>query len=350
MCALFTRCLVCLTPFEPNEELEYLPHGNRFAYDAGRGRLWVVCTHCRRWSLAPIEERWEALEELERVATDRAKLLSQTENIALLRAGPVDIVRVGRARLAEEAWWRYGQELTGRRQQFRKISLIGSATVGAVILGGWATGAVGFIGTWWLWRRAPGKIPDIARWFRFGSTAWRGQTRCLSCGHEYREIRFKDRKRLYLRADDAEGGVGLSGACPSCGATGRYGFRLQGAEGERAVRRILAYHHFSGASEQRVLAATKLIESAGSTRQFASSALGEGRRLGEFDRTGAIAVEIAANETLEQHLLESELAELEATWRAEEEIAAIADGELTPLPLLESLRRRVVGQHVRGEP
>lgn len=36
--------------------------------------------------------------------------------------------------------------------------------------------------------------------------------------------------------------------------------------------------------------------------------------------------------------LELELEELGARWREEEEIAAIADGELTPLPLLDRLR------------
>ena len=57
-----------------------------------------------------------------------------------------------------------------------------------------------------------------------------------------------------------------------------------------------------------------------------------------------MALEIAANESAEQHLLELELAELEAHWRREEELAAIVDGELTPLPLLESLRRKVTGR------
>ena len=55
-------------------------------------------------------------------------------------------------------------------------------------------------------------------------------------------------------------------------------------------------------------------------------------------------MEIAANESSEQRLLEMELNELEAHWETEEELAAIIDGELTPLPLLETLRRRVAGQ------
>ncbi len=117
---MYTRCLICSTPFEPNEELEHFPVGKRLAFDPARGRLWAICRSCKRWSLTPIEERWEALEELEKVTRDRARLLSQTDNIALLRAGPLEIVRVGRANLSEEAWWRYGRELTTRREKLQE--------------------------------------------------------------------------------------------------------------------------------------------------------------------------------------------------------------------------------------
>jgi hypothetical protein len=72
--------------------------------------------------------------------------------------------------------------------------------------------------------------------------------------------------------------------------------------------------------------------------------LRDGKRLRALGRIGGIALEIAANENSEQRLLELELADLEAHWRSEEELAAIIDGELTPLPLLETLRRRVAGQ------
>jgi len=89
---------------------------------------------------------------------------------------------------------------------------------------------------------------------------------------------------------------------------------------------------------------TRLIEEAGSPSDLSRILLKDGKRLGDLGRTGGIALEIAANENSEQRLLELELSELEAHWEQEEELAAIIDGELTPLPLLESLRRRVAGQ------
>ena len=78
---MLTRCLVCATPFPPNELLEHLPNGVRIAYDAGRGRLWGICRHCQRWSLVPIEARWEALDELEKIVSDRARLLSDITKV-----------------------------------------------------------------------------------------------------------------------------------------------------------------------------------------------------------------------------------------------------------------------------
>lgn len=341
---MYTRCLVCSTPFEPNESLERLPRGRRVAFDPGRGRLWAICTTCKRWSLTPIEERWEALEELEKLTRDRAQLLSQTDNIALLRAGPLQIVRVGRANLTEEAWWRYGRELTSRRESYKKLSLAGTLAAGAVAVGGWATGGMTFLGMWFIMGNAPDSLTDAARWLRFGGAAWRGQRSCERCGHAFRSFAYRDRGGLGLFPGSEEGSIELVYRCPRCGHYRDGGLHLEGPEAERTLRRVLAYHHFEGATERRVQSAARLIQEAGSPQDLARIVVKDGRRLGDLQRTGAIALEIAANEAQEQHLLELELAELEAHWRREEELAAIVDGELTPLPFLESLRRKVTGR------
>ena len=340
---MFTRCLVCQIPFPANELLAHFSTANRIAFDPDRGRLWAICRACRRWSLAPIEERWEALEELEKLARDRGRLLSQTDNIALLRAGPLEIVRVGRARLAEEAWWRYGRELTARRERYRRLSLAASIGGAAVLLGGIASGASGFQGMWWFWGRSRDTATSAARWLRFGGTVWRGSGHCAACGHAFRELRFRQAHglRLLPGADDA---LDLVIRCPARGHDRDGGLRLSGREGERVLRRVLAHRHHAGASEGEVRSATRLIEEAGSPLKLARLVVRDGRRLGEIQRTGALGLEIAANEHAEQRLLELELAELEATWKHEEERAAIVDGELTSVPLFEQLRRRMAGQ------
>jgi hypothetical protein len=336
--------LVCHTPFPANESLEHFPLGIRVAYDPSKGRLWAVCKECKRWSLAPIEERWEALDELEKIVKDRARLLSQTENIALLRAGLLEIVRVGRANLAEQSWWRYGSELAKRRKNYKTLSAAGAVGAGAAIWGGLATGGLSFIAAWILWDKLPGTIPDAARWLRFGGDVWRGRTRCPRCGYTFHRVPYRRRGNLVLSHTGEMEPTSMAYRCPRCGDHREGGLHLHGREAEHTLRRVLAYHHFEGASERTVTSATRLIQEAGSPNDLSRILLKDGKRLGDLGRTGGIALEIAANEASEQRLLELELAELEAHWKTEEELAAIIDGELTPLPLFETLRRRVMGQ------
>jgi hypothetical protein len=340
---VYTRCIVCATPFEPNEALGHLPNGTRVAFDPARGRLWVVCRTCRRWSLTPIEDRWEALEEIDKLTTDKARLLSQTDNIALLRHGPLEIVRVGRAQLSEEAWWRYGRELASRRKTWQTLGLAGTLAAGGVLVGSWATGGLTFFGAWLIMGHGSETVRDSARWLRFGSTAWQGDERCSGCGSAQNAIAYRDRAALGLFPGATPGEIELVSRCTVCGTYRDGGLRLKGPEAERTLRRVLAYHHFAGASERRVMSATRLIQEAGSPQDLTRIVVKDGRRLGDLQRTGGIALEIATNEATEQHLLELELAEIEAHWKREEELASIIDGELTPLPMLEALRRRVTG-------
>lgn len=336
---VYRRCLVCSSPFVANEELERVPLGRRLAFDPDRGRLWVVCGTCRRWSLMPIDARWEALDELEKLTRDRARLLSQTDNIALLRAGRIEVVRVGRAQRTEEAWWRYGRELAARRRKWKQLGTVGTVAAGAVVLGGWAAGGVSLFGIWLIMNNGGDTLRDGARWLRFGTSAWRGEERCPRCDHPFRALDYRDRHGVGLFPGSGDGDVDLVARCPRCGLYRDAGLRLTGDEATRTLRRILAYHHFAGASEQRVRTASRLIQEAGSASDLQRIVVRDGKRLGDLGRTGGIALEIAANERNEQHLLELELAELEAHWRREEELASIIDGELTPLPLLEQMRR-----------
>ena len=130
---MFTRCIFCHAPFPENGVFGRLPPGHRLAFDPGRGRLWVVCEGCHRWNLCPIEKRWEALHQLERMVRDKSRLVAETDNIVLLSAGELFLIRVGKAGLAEQAWWRYGRELNARRTRFQSSrSQITAYTLGAM--------------------------------------------------------------------------------------------------------------------------------------------------------------------------------------------------------------------------
>jgi hypothetical protein len=332
---MLSHCTFCHSELSTNQTLEHFAVGRRVAFDPGRGRLWAICPSCRRWNLAPIEERWEALEELERLTRDRGRLLSQTEHIALLRAEDLEIVRVGRAKLIEEAWWRYGQELQRRRS---RSNVIAAAEVAAYIGFATVTSGLFFFG-------GGRPIQDTLRWRKFGSTAWRGQAECRLCGAPTSTISFKRARYLTLVPNEFDQTL-IQLACTRCGRKNSDGgLMFEGRDAERMLRRVLAYQNFSGASEDRVRNAVSAIDQAGSPDALIRQLSGRHFTLksAKKNQDAVIALEIAVNDEAERQLLELELAELEARWREEEEVAAIVDGELTELPLLERLRLKLPG-------
>src|SRR5476649_1867116 len=102
---MYSSCIFCNGALGTNEAIEAFPVGRRLAFDAAKGRLWVVCRHCERWNLTPLEERWEAIEQCER-AFRETRLRVSTDHIGLarLREG-LDLVRVGAPLLPELAAW-----------------------------------------------------------------------------------------------------------------------------------------------------------------------------------------------------------------------------------------------------
>ena len=108
---MYTSCLFCHTDLGANHFLATFPVGRRLAYDAKKGRLWVICTRCGRWNLTPLEERWEAIDQSERLFRG-TRLRMSTDNIGLACfRGGFELVRVGPALLPEIASWRYGTRL-----------------------------------------------------------------------------------------------------------------------------------------------------------------------------------------------------------------------------------------------
>src|SRR5581483_5720855 len=146
---MFSTCLFCTKPLGANETFETFPVGRRLAFDAAKGRLWVVCPHCERWNLSPLEERWEAIEQAERLYRE-TRTRAATDNIGLakLRDGTT-IVRIGAPLRPEFAAWRYGDQFGRRRRNQMLLVGGGIAVVGGVIVGG-AVAAGGIGGMGWM--------------------------------------------------------------------------------------------------------------------------------------------------------------------------------------------------------
>ena len=81
---MYTTCMFCKRPLGTNEVVERFPVGRRLAFDAEKGRLWVVCPKCQRWNLTPLEERWEAVEDCKRLFRETPMRVS-SENVGLAR-------------------------------------------------------------------------------------------------------------------------------------------------------------------------------------------------------------------------------------------------------------------------
>ena len=129
---MYTTCTFCYAHLGENTSLEYFQVARRVAFDANKGCIWAVCPRCARWNLAPIEERWEAVEECERRFRETS-LRYTSGNIGLAVIGDgVELVRVGAALRPEVAAWRYGRVLTRKRSvQTRLRERVAAMFVGA---------------------------------------------------------------------------------------------------------------------------------------------------------------------------------------------------------------------------
>lgn len=323
---MFTRCLFCRRPFVENGQLAHMPHGRRVAYDPVDGRLWVVCDGCHRWNLVPMEHREAALYEMERVARDHGRLVAHTANISLLNAGSLTLVRVGKAALAEQAWWRYGRELRRRKTSFESTRARVSAA---------AFGAAAYVGDLLGitdedlpidWKDTP--VADILRWRRFGWAAWHGRETCPFCNSTLRALRYELSWWVYpIQGEDGRLGVGVP--CQRCDPwTPEKVYALQGDVAENVLRRVLAYQNIAGASERRIVDAARAIEHAGSAGAFALDAASRRETLWRMGSLGTVALEIALSESVERRMLDLEARSLAWVWKQEEELAAIIDAEL----------------------
>jgi hypothetical protein len=321
---LFRRCIFCGGEFDENALFGRVPPGRGLTYDPARGRLWSVCERCRCWNLIPLEERFDAIETLERAVRDRGRLLASTPHVSLVAVEDITVTRIGPAPLVEQSAWRYGHELRARHATYRHpVTRLRIAALGACALAGEQAGMWKLEGGWGMSAGA-----DILRWRRFGSRAWSGRSPCPSCGSVLRVLRFNVSWWLHPRLDDGRLVIGVP--CTRCDPwdTAKV-FDVHGKAGFLLLRRVLAYQNVAGARDEELRAATRLIETAGSVDAVLKQ-LATGRQsLWRLGPMGALALEIAVNAIAERRALELLLRGVEARWREEEALARIVDDELS---------------------
>jgi hypothetical protein len=380
---MYRHCIYCAARLGSNESVAAFPVGRMLAFDGAKGRLWAVCPKCARWNLAPLEERWEAVEEAERCFAD-ARVRVQRENIGIasLRDG-TRLVRVGPALPGELAAWRYGEPFRRRQRRARVVRAVG----GTLLVANAATLAAWWAGIFPLAPVLAGGVWPVL--YRLVSAAEkpRGGRRLQPLPREAAPelppmvLRRRDLNRA--RVALAEGG-GFVLDLPEVFLPGMRqrtaGVQIGGEAAGRLLARAMVIRNADGAGERDIESARALLVQAGSpagvlrhamrrgpwkglrervtaaeraglrygrdTDAFAAGTPGEPMDLGirlshlrataftrlrdpmaRFDLfdTETLALEMALHEESERRALEGELTLLESAWREAEEIAAIAD-------------------------
>jgi len=321
------RCLFCERPFPDAQTFEGFACGRRIAWDPDRFRLWAICDACNRWNLRPWPGRGAAIDALERLVRDDGRLMVQTANVALFQTETLTLLRVGQARAAEEAWWRYGRELIRRRRDYeRRESRISAYSYAAIAS---LSEAIGLTdrGIRIAWDADP--LADVLRWRHFPWAAWHGRVPCPSCNSVLLAVRFDLSWWLHPLAGN-DGPIAVGVPCDRCDPwTPDKVYRIEGEEAETLIRRVLAYQQIDGATDDAIDNAADAIRAAGSADGFI---LQSAKRRGSLWRLGAtrrLALEMAMNRAAEARHLEGEVRELQSRWEQEEVIARIVDEELS---------------------
>ncbi|MEO5569262.1 MAG: hypothetical protein ABIR92_12265 [Gemmatimonadaceae bacterium] len=342
---MYSTCLYCNGKLGANEMLERFPIGRRIAFDGSKGRLWVVCLACERWNLTPMEERFEAIEDCERLYRSTYIRVS-TDNIGLARMRDgLELVRIGAPLRPEFAAWRYaGEFFTRRNRSYLRAgaTVIGAAGVsvglGAILAPmAMAAGAISIVA-----------LPGIAMTMVSIPVLGKAMARDYM-EHERVLGRFHiDGEIVSVRAKHARSiELGFhGGAVAQIGLQHDQGWTtLSGTRAMHATTVLLANTNRGGASNRVVQSAVDQIEASGNSSGYLESAsrrngwrggrpvsvLNALRKLGPMNLTSTerLALEMAVHEETERRAVQGELTALKDAWADAEQIAAIVDGMLT---------------------
>ncbi len=350
---MFTNCIHCTADLGRNEAFELFPIGTRLAFDAARGRLWVICRACDRWNLSPLEERWETVEEAERRFRD-SRLRVSTDEIGLARLKEgVELIRIGSPQRPEMAAWRYGDQFGRRRNRQLLISgaVVGSAVgiLGGMVAVGVSVGS--FAGVY-----ANGGLWDALIHGRQGKSIGKitlPDGRLVDVQRRHARMSALERSEvggpLQLRLESAVGS-----------------HLIVGEDAMRIAARLLPTVNRFGGSRVQVQEAVQLLEDIGDPmavmttiqqrhgRRQGDKTWGQGSKWSGGARTTVsklpgtlhslaprerLAVEMAVHEESERLAMQGELHALERAWREAEEIAKIADDMFRPATADEALVR-----------
>jgi hypothetical protein len=347
---MYRHCIFCSANLKSNDAVEEFPVGRMLAFDAEKGRLWAVCPRCRRWNLAPIEERWEAVESAERLFRGtRLRVHSENVGLAKLPDG-TRLVRIGQAVSAEVASWRYGREFIKRQRWFEaetRISTVVFGTYTAASLYALAMGtgvALPVFGAYALWQSWTGIIkPNRPVTMLRPWESDLGQMVVLRRRHLGEACLVEPERGEWVALEINVPTRGRSLRVETAQSLRRM-VRVDGPAAVRVLRRSMPHLNEAGAVDAQLRHAVTMLDSLGpdgllrmlparGTLMPHSRTGLEGRRTDDtLAPEHRLALEIAFTAEEERRALQGELPALEAAWREAEGIAAIADRLPDDLP------------------
>lgn len=326
---MYAACLWCFRDLGRNAEIGAFPVGRRLAFDAARGRFWVICRKCGRWNLSPLEERWEAIEQCERLYRGtRVRVSTDEVGMARLREG-LTLIRIGAPLRPEFAAWRYGRQLRWRRLRAGAAVGAGLVAVAAGAAGGMAIGLGGY---------AAYAAFEAGKWLIDGgpeSTVARVPVE----GKLYR-VKRQDltHARIFTDGDDRHLGLVLHHV--------RGVQLLRGPSAAAALGKLMPAINRFGANRVELDHAVEVLEHCDGAAEYVDWMLRHASRtapviggLLQLPDASRLALEMALHEDAERRAMEGELRELERAWREAEEVAAIADDMFVPPAIREFIER-----------
>jgi hypothetical protein len=325
--------------------VEAFPVGRSVAFDAEKGRLWAVCRKCCRWNLAPLEERWEPVEDAERLFRD-ARLRAQSENIGLarLRDG-TRLIRVGEALQGELAAWRYGDTLVRRRRQYLMVA--GAAVVGGIAV----AGGIAWAGVGGAMFAQAGNLVNVVRALRERRVFHEVPGERSPTGSPLELRRWHLKKAVIMPGDAGSIALSIPHALEKQEQVGRrkqapdpHPIELADEEARRVLARGAVHFNAAGANRTDVAQALDVLTQAGTAETYLRNLSREGRTLKPEQRKSfqrqdkqaalrpaeLLALEMALHEEEERRALQGELVLLRSAWKEAEEIADVADRLLLP--------------------
>jgi hypothetical protein len=332
---VYHTCIHCLRDLGANDLIEALPIGRRMAFDPTRGRLWVVCRHCERWNLTPFEERWEALEECERLfRATRTRYSSANIGIARIREG-FDLVRIGEPLRPEFAAWRYGDQFGRRRRRYLAMGAASLASTPLILLSvnaALGTGALAGCSYFIV-----SKVRDVIRANRSIARVPLANGSALRLTREQLEA---------VRIQPCSNSLGWRLNVPATSHAPTIGpwpdHHLEGEDATGGARILLPVLNRGGGTRKDIARAVGRLEECPDLTSWKAKIARDNLRrwivvddlLHHQPADVRLAFEMLLHEDLERRSLAGELHLLSKAWKEAEEVAGIADALLLP-PVVE---------------